>query len=280
MPELPEVERVRRQLDPVLSGVRIRRVLLRRANLRRPFPPDFATQLEGQRVLSVERRGKYLVVALDSGGSLLMHLGMSGSFRVEPRKKTGERIRPAATTPSDRHDHVVFELSSGAVVIFNDPRRFGMMDLVPAAGGQEPHPLEALGPEPLAESFDAARLARACAGRRTSLKAALLDQRIVAGLGNIYASEALHLAALSPLRRSSSIAGTGGLPRPAALRLASAIKSVLNAAIARHERPYRRGRFRVYDREGDRCPRRGCDGTIRRIVQQGRSTFYCPTCQR
>ena len=280
MPELPEVEFVRRQLDRVMPGARIRRVLLRRANLRRPFPPGFASRLEGRRIHSVERRGKYLIVALDSGDLLLMHLGMTGSFGVHEasKRKTGRGRSPAPI--ADPHDHVVFELSSGVVVTFNDPRRFGMMDLVAAGERQGGDQLRAVGPEPLAGQFDAAVLARACAGRRTTLKAALLDQRVVAGLGNIYASEALHGAGLSPLRRSSTIATPSGAPRAAAHRLLAAIKAVLKAAIARSERPYRGGRFRVYDRGGERCLRRGCGGTIRRIVQAGRSTFYCPTCQR
>jgi formamidopyrimidine-DNA glycosylase len=175
---------------------------------------------------------------------------------------------------------VVFELSNGAVVTFNDPRRFGVMDLIAATGAAGHRALESLGVEPLEGAFDAAALARACAGRRVALKPALLDQRTVAGLGNIYASEALHLAGLSPFRRAATIATPSGRPRAGAVRLAHAIKTVLRAAIARKERPSRAGRFRVYDREGNACPTRGCTGTIRRSVQAGRSTFYCPACQR
>src|SRR5579862_650447 len=279
MPELPEVEFVRRQLEPVLRGARIERVQLRRRNLRRPFPRGFAARLEGRRVRAVDRRGKYLIVSLDSADVLLMHLGMSGSFRVD-RGASADRETAGETRPADRHDHVVFELSTGAVVTFNDPRRFGVMDLAPADRVADHRALKGMGVEPLAAGFDAAVLARACAGRRVALKTLLLDQRLVAGLGNIYASEALHVARLSPRRAAATLAAGGGTPNARAARLAAAIKSVLRDAIARKEQPYRAGRFRVYDRAGEPCPRRGCGGTVRRIVQGGRSTFYCPTCQR
>jgi formamidopyrimidine-DNA glycosylase len=261
-----------------MRGARIEHVLLRRANLRRPFPPAFASRLEGRRIRAIDRRGKYLLVALDSGDTVLMHLGMSGSFRITRHSKR-RTPNPEDVTP-DRHDHVVFTLSNGVVVTFNDPRRFGVMDLLgdgPAASNQA---LAAMGPEPLVASFGAAALARSLAGKRIALKVALLDQRVVAGLGNIYASEALHRAGLSPLRRSSTIATVAGRPLPGAVRLAAAIKTVLREAIARKERPYRGGRFRVYDREGEPCRTRGCPGTIRRVSQAGRSTFYCPVCQR
>jgi formamidopyrimidine-DNA glycosylase len=175
---------------------------------------------------------------------------------------------------------VVFSMSSGAVITFNDPRRFGLMLLLtPAALARHPV-LSRLGLEPLSSEFDAATLARACRGRKTSLKVALLDQRIVAGLGNIYASEALHVARLSPFRRASTIATRSGTPREAAYRLAAAIKQVLTRAIDRESGAYRGARFRVYDREGEPCPRRGCGRVIRRRTQAGRSTFYCPVCQR
>jgi formamidopyrimidine-DNA glycosylase len=274
MPELPEVEAERRRLQPVMRGARIDRVLLRRANLRRPFPPDFASRLEGRGIRSVERRGKYLLVGLDSGETLLMHLGMSGSFRID---RAGKR---AATSPPDRHDHVILTLSNGATITFNDPRRFGVMDVIGRGTAVSHQAFDAMGPEPLSSSFDAAALAAACAGKRVALKIALLDQRVVAGLGNIYASEALHLAHLSPRRRSSTIATAAGRPRPSAMRLAEAIKLVLRNAIARQTRGDDDDRFRVYDRDGERCGTRGCPGTIRRIVQAGRSTFYCSICQR
>jgi formamidopyrimidine-DNA glycosylase len=178
------------------------------------------------------------------------------------------------------HDHVVLELSSGTVVTFNDPRRFGVMDIVAADAVAAHDTLATLGPEPLDAGFDAATLARACAGKRVSLKVALLDQALVAGVGNIYASEALHHARLSPRRRASTIATRAGAPRAAAVRLAAGIKAVLRQAIARQEQAYRSGRFRVDEREGEPCPRRHCPGTIRRITQGGRSTYFCPTCQR
>jgi formamidopyrimidine-DNA glycosylase len=260
-----------------MRGSRITRVELRRADLRRPFPADFAGRLTGQTVESVTRRGKYLLVGLRSGDTLLAHLGMSGSFRAaRPARGADADFRADV----DAHDHVVLELSSGIVVTFNDPRRFGLMDLVSATDAATHGALAVLGPEPLAAAFDAAVLARACAGRRVSLKVALLDQRIVAGVGNIYASEALHHARLSPRRRASTIAGRTSAPREAAVRLVAGIKAVLRQAIARQEQAYRAGRFRVYEREGQPCPRRQCPGTIRRIAQAGRSTYFCPTCQR
>jgi formamidopyrimidine-DNA glycosylase len=273
MPELPEVELVRRELEPVMCEARLTRVELRRPNLRTQFPRRFAARLEGQQVLGVGRRGKYLLLPVSSGDTLVMHLGMSGSFRVE-RQPSGDTC-----SSRDPHDHVIFELSSGATVVFNDPRRFGFMDLA-APGTLSKHPsLARLGPEPLSAGFDAAALARACAGKKTSLKAALLDQRVVAGLGNIYVSEALHVAKLSPQRRASTIATPAGVPRPAAIHLAAAIKLVLERAITRGA-SYRDARFLVYDREGERCRRRGCAGVVRRRTQAGRSTFYCRDCQR
>jgi formamidopyrimidine-DNA glycosylase len=277
MPELPEVEAVRRRLEPAMRGARIEHVLLRRKGLRRPFPPAFASRLQGRRIGSVDRRGKYLLVALDSGDTLLMHLGMSGSFRIDrdSRKRTA-----TADVAADGHDHVVFTLSNSVTVTFNDPRRFGVMDLFGAGGVASQRALAAMGPEPLGASFSAATLARALRGKRVALKVALLDQRVVAGLGNIYASEALHRAGLSPVRRSSTLATAAGRPTPRAVRLAAAIKTVLREAIARKERPYRAGRFRVYDHEGEPCRTPGCRGTIRRIPQAGRSTFYCAACQR
>lgn len=271
MPELPEVETVRRLLEPAMRGSRFRRVILNRPNLRIPFPERFVERLRGQTVQAIERRGKYLAIVLSSGESLIMHLGMSGWFFVAP---TGNREREA-----DAHDHVVFVMSSGQTVVFNDPRRFGFMDLSATGTGDYPS-LRVMGPEPLSPQFNAAALARACRGKQTSLKAALLDQRVVAGLGNIYASEALHHAKLSPLRRASTIAKASGAPKPAAEHLAAGIKAVLGAAIRRRESPYGSARFRVYEREGESCLRKGCGGTIRRITQVGRSTFYCPKCQR
>jgi formamidopyrimidine-DNA glycosylase len=273
VPELPEVETVRRRLQAVMEGARFRRVIIRREGLRRPFPHDLADRLERRTVRSLGRRGKYLLAELSSGETLVMHLGMSGSVRVDRATDGGE--------DADRHDHVVFRMSSGAAVTFNDPRRFGVIDLVPS-GQLAQHPaLRRMGPEPLGPDFDGAALARACAGKRTSLKLALLDQRVVAGLGNIYASEALHRAGLSPRRRASTIATSSGLPRPAAHRLAAAIKQVLQEAIGRKTAArYRAARFRVYDREGERCRTVRCAGMVQRFWQAGRSTFHCPRCQR
>lgn len=259
-----------------MEGARFTRVIVRRAGLRRPFPADFAARLERRTVRALRRRGKFLLAELSSGETLVMHLGMSGSMRIEPSAAAKGRGDAAG-----RHDHVEFRMSSGASVTFNDPRRFGVMDLVPP-GLLARHPaIGAMGPEPLEPGFDGAALARACVGKRTSLKAALLDQHVVAGLGNIYASEALHRAGLSPRRLASTVAAPSGASRPAAHRLAAAIRQVLREAIARKARPaYRMSRFRVYDHEGDRCRTPRCQGTIRRVVQAGRSTFYCPDCQK
>ena len=265
MPELPEVEAVRRELQPIMEGARFETVITHRPNLRTAFPPDFAARLQGHTVRSLERRGKYLLAELSSREILVMHLGMSGSFRVN-----------AEADLSDRHDHVVFRMSSGATIVFNDPRRFGFMDIISPHALADRRGVGTLGPEPLSDAFTAASLARACRGKRTSLKAALSDQRVVAGLGNIYVVEALHRAHLSPRRRASTIATPAGAPRDAAVRLVQAIKRVLNDAIAGK---YDDG-FRVYDREGRRCPTRGCPGVIRRITQSARSTFCCPICQR
>jgi formamidopyrimidine-DNA glycosylase len=278
VPELPEVESVRRLIAPTLVRKRIASVELRRPDLRQPFPRRFVTRLTGQTVVALTRRAKYLLAELSSGETLLMHLGMSGSFRVASVRTVTRAANPTADDP---HDHVVFHLSSGAILCFNDPRRFGVMDLV-AAGALATHPaLSRLGPEPLSDAFDAVALARACRGKRTSLKVALLDQRVVAGLGNIYASEALHLAGLSPRRRASVLATPAGAPRDSAYRLAAAIKTVLAEAIARQSgKAYRDSRFLVYEREGEKCLKPKCRGTIRRITQGGRSTFFCPVCQR
>lgn len=278
MPELPEVETALRLITPAMLGARFVEVLQRRHNLRQPFPSRFADRLVGETVTALTRRAKYLVGDLSSGQSLLLHLGMSGDLRVE---RSGGTHHHLDAGEYDRHDHAVFLMSSGSIVVFNDPRRFGLIDLVPT---QElaTHPgLGPLGPEPLAADFDGAVLAGALRGRKTPIKVALLDQSVVAGLGNIYASEALHLARLSPRRKASTVATTTGRPRPSAVRLAEAIRKVLRRAIdIQGGRRYRGAEFRVYDREGRACSNTGCDGTIRRIVQAGRATFYCPVCQR
>ena len=293
MPELPEVETVRRGLAPVMEGARILRVEARRPDLRVPFPPDFVARLTGQTVTGLGRRAKYLTADLGSGDVLLMHLGMSGSFRVshEDEKMTpGAFHRTRLAAPA--HDHVVFHLSSGATVTFNDPRRFGLMLIVPRSELAS-HPLmREVGPEPLGNAFDAGLLAAACRARKTSLKAALLDQTVVAGLGNIYVCEALHRARLSPKRRASTIATRTGAPNTRAVALVDAIKAVLNDAIeaggsslrdhrqTNGELGYFQHHFRVYDREGQPCVTKGCNGMVKRIVQNGRSTFFCPVCQK
>jgi formamidopyrimidine-DNA glycosylase len=293
MPELPEVETVRRGLAPVMEGARFDAVEARRGDLRWPLPKDFVARLEGQTVTGLGRRAKYLMADLSSGDVLLMHLGMSGSFRVA--REQGH-VAPGAyyheRSKSETHDHVVFHMSSGARISFNDPRRFGSMKIVAREMLDQEPLLRALGPEPLGNAFDAAMLARACKGKKTSLKAALSDQKIVAGLGNIYVCEALHRALVSPKRLASTIATKSGAPNERAERLVDAIRAVLEDAIAAGGSSLRDHRrtdgelglfqhnFRVYDREGTPCPTPGCKGTIKRIVQTGRSTFFCPVCQR
>jgi formamidopyrimidine-DNA glycosylase len=250
-------------------------------------------RVTGQTVTALTRRAKYLVAELSSGEVLLMHLGMSGSFRVE--RTGGERLPGEFYHPRGvpgLHDHVVFRMSTGAVVTYNDPRRFGFMKLI-GPGMLERDPLLAgLGPEPLGNAFDAAMLASACAGKKTTLKAALLDQRVVAGLGNIYVCEALHRAGVSPKRAASTLALRNGAPHARAIVLTDAIRAVLSEAIAAGgsslrdhrqtsgELGYFQHTFRVYDRAGEKCTRTRCGGTVRRIVQNGRSTFWCQACQK
>ena len=292
MPELPEVETVRRGLQPVMEGARFVRVEMRRPDLRFPFPQNFNKRLEGATVTGIGRRAKYMLADLSSGEVLLMHLGMSGSFRVvHGSDESGPGKFHHVRGKLSAHDHVVFHMSNGAIVTFNDPRRFGYMKLIARDALNQDPMIEALGPEPLGNAFDGAMLAQACAGKKTSLKAALSDQKVVAGLGNIYVCEALHRAHLSPRRQASTIALKSGAPRPSAHALADAIKAVLNDAIKaggsslRDHRQtngdlgYFQHSFRVYDRAGEKCPTPKCKGTIRRIVQGTRSTFFCPVCQ-
>jgi formamidopyrimidine-DNA glycosylase len=288
MPELPEVETVRRGLAPAMEGACFTKVEARRRDLRWPLPKDFAKRLEGQTVEGLGRRAKYLLADLSSGDVLVMHLGMSGSFRVGADAKPG--VYYHERSKSTAHDHVVFHMSNGVTVTFNDPRRFGSMKLVKRAKLDSEPLLHGLGPEPLGNEFDAAMLAKACAGKKTSLKAALSDQRVVAGLGNIYVCEALFRARLSPKRQASTIAGRNGQPNARAAALVEAIKAVLQDAIAAGGSSLRDHRrtdgalgdfqhnFQVYDRERRPCP--NCKGKIKRIVQTGRSTFYCPSCQK
>jgi|SRR5690242_4897834 formamidopyrimidine-DNA glycosylase len=288
MPELPEVETVRRGLAPAMESQRFAKVEVRRRDLRWPLPRKFAERLHGKTVEGLGRRAKYLLADLSSGDVLVMHLGMSGSFRLGTDSAPGRYYHERSK--STAHDHVVFHMSNGATVTFNDPRRFGSMKLVPRAKLDQEPLLRSLGPEPLGNEFDAAMLAKACTGKKTSLKAALSDQRVVAGLGNIYVCEALFRARLSPTRRASTIADRYGNPNERAERLVAAIRAVLQDAIqagGSSLRDHRRAdgslgdfqhNFRVYDREGQACP--GCGGKIKRIVQTGRSTFYCPSCQK
>ena len=274
MPELPEVETVRRGLAARLTGRRIARVTVRRADLRRPLPPDLADALAGRTVQGFARRGKYLLVHLDGGGVLIAHLGMSGRFSIADRPS------------GDAHEHVVFHFDDGTVLSYEDHRRFGLMDLAEGARLAEHALLRHMGPEPLAEEFDGPALAGRLGGKDTPIKAALLDQRVVAGLGNIYVCEALFHAGLSPRRRAGSVQGVR------AARLARAIREVLEAAIAAGgsslrdyvqatgELGYFQHRFAVYDREGRPCPGCDCAAAVRRMVQGGRSTFYCAKRQR
>jgi formamidopyrimidine-DNA glycosylase len=293
MPELPEVETVRRGLQPVMEGARILRVETRRADLRFPFQPDFCARIDGQTVVSLGRRAKYLLADFASGDVLVMHLGMSGSFRVtEAAGSHAPGVFHHARDMSATHDHVVFHMGSGATVSFNDPRRFGYMKIVRRDEMACEPLLAGLGPEPLGNAFDAHLLAQACRGKATSLKAALLDQRVVAGLGNIYVCEALHRAQIAPQRKAATLSLRSGAPHERTLRLVESIHAVLNDAIAAGgsslrdhrqtsgELGYFQHRFRVYDREGEPCVRPGCGGAIRRFVQNGRSTFWCRECQR
>ncbi|SFG70239.1 bifunctional DNA-formamidopyrimidine glycosylase/DNA-(apurinic or apyrimidinic site) lyase [Methylobacterium gossipiicola] len=294
MPELPEVETVRRGLEPAMVGARIARVTLRRPNLRFPFPDGFAERLEGRTVLSLDRRAKYLVAPLDSGEALILHLGMSGRFDVA--MPDGRNLSPgdfylegALGTP--KHDHVVIALSNGATVTYNDARRFGFMDLVPTADLATCRHFAAMGIEPLSDALTPEAMARLFRHKITPLKAALLDQRLIAGLGNIYVCEALHRAGLHPETRAGRLADADGAPTPEARRLAAVIPQVLAEAVAAGGSTLRdyahtdgsagafQHAFRVYDRAGGPCRTAGCSGFIARITQAGRSTFYCATCQ-
>ena len=271
MPELPEVETVRAGLAPVMEGHVIARAETRREGLRWPFPTGMA-----------ERRSKYILGDLDTGETLLIHLGMSGRMLISGSALgTFHHDHPAP----EKHDHVVLDMEGGARITFNDPRRFGAMDLFPSAGADSHALLAKLGPEPLGNGFHEDHLVAAFAGKKTPVKAALLDQRLVAGLGNIYVCEALHRAGINPRRKA------GALSARRVAALVPVIRAVLTEAIAsggsslKDYRPasgeleYFQHAFRVDDREGAPCPTPGCGGTVRRIVQSGRSTFYCPRCQ-
>ena len=293
MPELPEVETVRRGLQPAMENAKIVKAEVRRKDLRFAFQKDFVHRLEGQTVTGLGRRAKYLMADLGSGDVLVMHLGMSGSFRVvaDANGKTpGQFHHPRS---EDRaHDHVLFHMSSGALIVFNDPRRFGYMKIIAREAIEDEPLLSGLGPEPLGNEFDADMLARSCANKKTSLKAALLDQRVVAGLGNIYVCEALFRARLSPRRLATTLSTKKGETTDHARRLVDAIHAVLNQAIkaggsslrdhrqTTGELGYFQHSFQVYDREGQKCHTKGCGGIVRRFTQNGRSTFWCPKCQK
>ncbi|MEL6111700.1 MAG: bifunctional DNA-formamidopyrimidine glycosylase/DNA-(apurinic or apyrimidinic site) lyase [Pseudomonadota bacterium] len=289
MPELPEVETVRRALAPALQGAIIARVTCRRPDLRFAFPAGFGQTLQGSVVERLTRRGKYLLATLDRDHTLIMHLGMSGRFRVEaqsgPLMQTAVYVHGVKTDPA--HDHVVIGThgpAGTAVITYNDPRRFGFMDLVATDDLETCRHFARMGPEPLSPAFTADTLIAACAGKNTPVKNALLDQRVVAGLGNIYVCEALFRAGISPKRKA------GRISAPRLMRLHGEIVTVLKAAIKAGgsslrdfastdgQLGYFQHTFCIYDREGAACTR--CRGTVRRVVQAGRSTFYCPACQR
>ncbi|HTO41931.1 MAG TPA: bifunctional DNA-formamidopyrimidine glycosylase/DNA-(apurinic or apyrimidinic site) lyase [Rhizomicrobium sp.] len=291
MPELPEVETVRRGLEPVMAGFRFTKVVTRRADLRRPFPPNFAQRLTGRKIMRLWRRAKYLLADLDDGETLVIHLGMSGRMAIHAKdsgKVPGAFAHsiPPPEAGNGKHDHVIFETDAPARIVFSDHRRFGLMTLTKSDTLDDDPLFKGLGPEPLSRSFDAARLKAALTGKRTPIKSALLDQRVVAGLGNIYVCEALFLAHISPTRLAAKVQAAKIGP------LVDTIKAVLKDAIKAggstlrdHAQPdgslgYFQHQFRVYDREGEPCSSDGCTGKIKRIVQAGRSTFYCSSCQK
>ncbi len=287
MPELPEVETVRRGLEPALSGARLSRVRANRPDLRFPLPEGFVQRLTGARILRLDRRAKYLLAPLDRGDTLVMHLGMTGRFEIAApeggARRPGDFAHPVS--PDDKHAHIVFETEAGAMVTYYDPRRFGFMDLVPTDQLARHAWFAAMGPEPLGEGFDVETLAKAFAGRKQGPKTLLLDQRTVAGLGNIYVCEALHRAHISPFKPSGEIAPARLSPLTTAIKavLAEAVEvggsTLKDFAAADGALGYFQHRFRVYDREDEPCPTPGCKGVIAREVQAGRSTFFCPVCQ-
>jgi formamidopyrimidine-DNA glycosylase len=294
MPELPEVETVRLGLAPVLVGNSFSSVEQRRKDLRFPLPKRFAKRLEGRTVDGLDRRAKYLLARLDDGEVLVMHLGMTGRFRIA--RANGEAVKPGAFAQRQRripkHEHIVFHLADGAAVRYSDTRRFGFMDLIPEVELERHALFKGLGVEPLGEGLTAEWLATKLKGKTASIKAALLDQKLIAGIGNIYACEALHRAGVSPLRKAGTLAGKTGKPIKDTQSLVDSVKVVLESAIragGSSLRDYARTdgrlgrfqhRFKVYGREGKPCRSKGCSGIVRRVVQNGRSTFYCPHCQR
>jgi formamidopyrimidine-DNA glycosylase len=291
MPELPEVETVRLGLAPAMEGHVLTKAETRRGDLRVPFPKNFTTRLEGRKVQHLRRRAKYILADLDSGETLVIHLGMSGRMSVYAeghQRKLGNYVYDTAPDGAGdgKHDHVVFETDAPARIIFNDHRRFGLMSLVDTAHLEDDKLFKDIGIEPLSDGFNTDYLARALEGKKTPIKAALLDQRVVAGLGNIYVCEALFRAGISPKRLA------GAVRRERIAPLVAAIRKVLKDAIAAGGSTLRdhaqatgdpgnfQHHFRVYGREGKPCRKKGCHGIVKRIVQSGRSTFYCPTCQK
>ena len=289
MPELPEVETVRLGLAPALEGRVITEAQIRRGDLRLPFPPRFAERLAGRKVIALTRRAKYILAALDSGETLVIHLGMSGRMSVYAQGKNrqlGNYVyqAPPAGVGQGKHDHVVLETDAPARIVFNDHRRFGLMTLVPTDALESHKLFKTIGVEPLSAKFNPAYLAKALSGKKTPVKSALLDQRLIAGLGNIYVCEALFRAGISPKRLAGSIKKERIAP------LVRAVKQVLQSAIAAGGSTLRdhaqatgdpggfQHHFLVYGREGKPCKGK-CPGTVKRIVQAGRSTFYCPACQ-
>jgi formamidopyrimidine-DNA glycosylase len=295
MPELPEVETVMRGLTPVFLGRRIVLAEVRRAGLRFPFPPGFAANLKDRKFLGLRRRAKYILATLDDGNCLLIHLGMTGRFTVLAETAApdalGEFYHHAAETGSGAHDHVTLILDNGTRVVYTDPRRFGIMDLFPESQIESHKLLKNIGVEPLGNAFNGAYLAQRFKDRSAPLKAALLDQRIIAGLGNIYVSEVLHRAGLSPRRAAKTLAGKRA-PDERLERMVHHIRDVLGEAILAGGSTLQdfvgadgvagsfQQRFAVYGREGENCGKSDCRGVIRRIAQSGRSTFYCPLCQK
>jgi formamidopyrimidine-DNA glycosylase len=294
MPELPEVETVRLGLAPVLVGNSFASIEQRRHDLRFPLPKHFAQRLQGRTVDALDRRAKYLLARLDDGEVLVMHLGMTGRFSIDQANGKSLELGEFEDEPkrSPKHEHIVFHLADGTAVRYSDTRRFGLMDLIPDKALPAHALFKGLGVEPLSSEFTADWLAGRLKGKATSIKAALVDQRLIAGLGNIYACEALFRAGISPLRLARTLATKTGKPTKAIEALVKAVKGVLAEAIkagGSSLRDYKRadgrlGRFqhsfKVYGREGKPCRKKGCRGTVRRIVQSGRSTFYCQSCQR
>ena len=289
MPELPEVETVCRGLEPVLVGNTFSRVEQRRPDLRFPLPKRFGERLEGRKIEALDRRAKYLLARLDDGEVLVMHLGMTGRFAID--QAADAKAEPRQKAPP-KHEHIVFHLNDGARIRYSDTRRFGLMDLIPGATLDDHALFKGLGIEPLGDGLTPEWFAQKLKGKATPIKAALLDQRLIAGIGNIYACEALHRAGISPLRLAGTLATKSGKPTKKTEALVDAIKAVLVSAIkagGSSLRDYRHtdgrlGRFqhsfKVYGRAGKPCRKTGCGGTIARVVQSGRSTFHCPACQK